>query len=44
MGTRWVMPQNLGTAAEVLFSNDPARGVTRPLPAAYQGSGKLPKA
>src|SRR5262249_15664855 len=26
MGTRWVMPQNLGTAHEVLFSNDPAHG------------------
>src|SRR5262249_1438059 len=26
IGTRWVMPQNLGTAAEVLFSNDPAHG------------------
>src|ERR1700751_5419377 len=24
MGTRWVMPTNLGTAQEVLFSNDPA--------------------
>jgi len=34
MGTRWVMPQNLGTAPEVLFFDDPARGVTRPLPAA----------
>jgi hypothetical protein len=24
MGTRWVMPTNLGTAQKVLFSNDPA--------------------
>jgi hypothetical protein len=24
MGTRWVMSKNLGTAQEVLFSNDPA--------------------
>src|ERR1700751_488672 len=24
MGTRWVMPNNLSTAQEVLFSNDPA--------------------
>src|SRR6516164_9826574 len=24
MGTRWVMPKNIGTAQGVLFSNDPA--------------------
>ncbi len=28
------MPKNLGTAQEVLFSNDPAARVTQPLPAA----------
>ena len=33
MGTRGVMP-NMGTAQEVLFSNDPARGAIRPLLAA----------
>ena len=32
MGTRWVMPNNLGTAQEVSSSADPALGVTRRFP------------